>query len=225
MTAPSSSTRRCAAPARPASPSRSPEDRELEQHGTANRVLHRDVGATLEQRAQIGEALLGAIARGQRLERIGRIGLDLEHDQPRLLGGRAIREPLAVHARELGRERADFTARRFVLAQLREREPELLRPFAVAAELPREHAQRAAHVAVARLCREHAQAGLPRRGRIAEVDVVEAHQLAIEIGAIGDRRGRARRAGPRARARDPRPACRPRGAAAASAPPRRDRRR
>ena len=71
-------------------------------------------------------------------------------------------------------------ARSFVSADASSRDH-----FAVAAELAGQGAERAAHVAIRGLGGEHAQAGLPRRGRIVEIGVVEAHPRAVGLDALG----------------------------------------
>ncbi len=157
------------------------ELRELEQRGQPHRVVDRDVGATFEQRAQIRPPRVGAIHRRERFERIGRVGLDLEYGDPGLLGDDPITEPVTGELRELGRDRSNLGRRPILRAQPCERGREVARPFAVAAELAGEHAERTAHVGIGGIGGEHAQTGEPRRRRIAEIDVVEPHQRAVEL--------------------------------------------
>ena len=89
---------------------------------------------------------------------------------------------------ELGRHGSHLGSRRLIAAQGRERGAELLGPLPIAAELTGERAERPAHLVVGRVGGEHAQARRPRRRRVPEIDVVDAHQRAIEVEPLGCRR-------------------------------------
>ena len=221
----SSSARRYAAVARAGSPSIVLlEHGELEQRREAVTLVDRDLGAALEQRAQVGPALIGAVQHTQRVERVGGIGLELEDRDPRALGGRPIGEPVGGQVRELGRDLADLDRRAAAASATCPARP--------TGGGPTRHRDRAARRAPRATVRTSASGGSAasdaqsrrpcrapdrrgRRGRCAS---------ACDRGRPSrSARSRPTRAGPRARPPAARPAGTPRGAAGSDAPPRPDR--